>query len=106
MEFSLLVRRVEQLEARTEDVASLRHSLSVCQSQLAYFQCEVERLQRLSDRLESADSLTLQLRSQLGSSGLEVPAERTLHIESCLDWLVRALQRHFPGRQWQSLDED
>ena len=59
MEFSLLVRRVEQLEARAEDIDNLRHRLSICQSQLAYFQCEAERLQRLCDSLEAADRRTL-----------------------------------------------
>ena len=41
----------------------------------------------------------LQPRSPMGSSGIEVLTERTLHVESCFDWLVRALQRHLPSVQ-------
>ena len=46
MDFSLLVRRVEQLEARAEDIDNLRHRLSIYQSQLACFQGEAERPRR------------------------------------------------------------
>ena len=59
MEISLLIRRVEFLEARAEALDSLRQRISTCQSQLAYFQCEVERLQRVSASLEAANSRTL-----------------------------------------------
>ena len=75
---------------------------------VAYFQCEVEHLQRVCVSLESANNNTLHRllpRRPLGSSGIEVLTECTLHIESCFDWLVRALQRHMPSVQWQSLDE-
>ena len=59
MEISLLIRRVEFLEARAEAIDSLRQRLSTCTSQLAQFQVEVERLQRVCDSLQSADNTTL-----------------------------------------------
>ena len=105
MEISLLIRRVEFLEARAEAIDTLRQRLSTCTSQLAQFQVEVERLQRVCDSLQSADNNTLhrlQPRRPIGSSGLEVLTERTLHIESCFDFVVRALQRNMPSIQWQS----
>ena len=40
MEISLLIRRVEFLEARAEAIDTLRQRISTCTSQLAYFQME------------------------------------------------------------------
>ena len=59
MEISLLIRRVEFLEARAEALDTLRQRISTCTSQLAYFQLEVERLQKVCDSLQSADNNTL-----------------------------------------------
>ncbi|CAE7327295.1 unnamed protein product, partial [Symbiodinium sp. KB8] len=42
MEISLLIRRVEFLEARAEAIDTLRQRISTCTSQLAQFQVEVE----------------------------------------------------------------
>ena len=109
MEISLLIRRVEFLEAHSEALDTLRQRISTCASQLAYFQVEVERLQKVCDSLQSADNDTLhrlQPRRPLGTSSVEVLTERTLHIESCFDFVVRALQRHMPSVQWQSRRED
>ena len=111
MEISLLIRRIEFLEARAEAIDTLRQRISTCASQLAQFQVEVERLQKICDSLQSADNNTLhrlQPRRPIGSSGLEVLTERTLHIESCFDFVVRALQRarNMPSIQWQSRRED
>ena len=53
MEISLLIRRVEFLEARAEALDTLRQRISTCTSQLAYFQLEVERLQKVCDSLYS-----------------------------------------------------
>ena len=109
MEISLLIRRIEFLEARAEALDTLRQRISTCTSQLAYFQLEVERLQKVCDSLQSADNNTLhrlQPRRPIGSSGLEVLTERTLHVESCFDFVVRALQRNMPSIQWQSRRED
>ena len=88
---------------------NLRQRISTCTSQLAHFQVEVERLQKVCASLQSADNNTLhrlQPRRPIGSSGVEVLTERTLHIESCFDFLVRALQRHMPSVQWQCRRED
>ena len=49
---------------------------------------------------------SLEDRRPIGSSGVEVLTERTLHIESCFDFVVRALQTHMPSIQWQSRRED
>ena len=83
MEISLLIRRVEFLEARAEALDSLRQRISTCTSQLAYFQVEVERLQKVCDSLQSADNNTLhrlQPRRPIGTSGVEVLTERTLRV--------------------------
>ena len=109
MEISLLIRRVEFLEARAEALDTLRQRISTCSSQLAYFQVEVERLQKVCDSLQSADNNTLhrlQPRRPIGTSGVEVLTERTLHVESCFEFVVRALQSHMPSIQWQSRRED
>ena len=47
MEISLLIRRVDFLEAHSEGLDTLRQRISTCSSQLAYFQVEVERLQKM-----------------------------------------------------------
>ena len=109
MEISLLIRRIEFLESRAEAIDTLRQRISTCTAQLAQFQVEVERLQKICDSLQSADNNTLhrlQPRRPIGSSGLEVLTERSLHIESCFDFVVRALQRNMPSIQWQSRRED
>ena len=59
MEISLLIRRVEFLEARAEALDTLRQRISTCTSQLAYFQLEVERLQKVCDSLQSADPIII-----------------------------------------------
>ena len=42
MEISLLIRRIEFLEARAEALDTLRQRISTCTSQLACFQLEVD----------------------------------------------------------------
>ena len=56
MEISLLIRRVEFLEAHAEALDTLRQRISTCTLQLTYFQVEVERLQKVCASLQSADN--------------------------------------------------